>query len=119
MQANGLDIISNEEIRTDIINLYEYAYPLLYTNYDKAEWNISQTVVNPFLSKHVREFNQSSTQRRARPNNFESLKKNDEFSNILEMIITQRQTGLGSYFYTMKSIEKLIQSLDTEIKSRS
>ena len=114
LQTKGLDIISNEKLRSDIIDLYEYEYEMLRIDYDKSEWNLIQTVVNPFLSKHIRKFKENSI-RYAKPNDFENLKKNDEFMNILEMIISLRESGLHKYKTTMESIETLIREIDADI----
>ena len=118
LQATGLDIISNEEIRREIINLYEYEYPLLHIDYDKSEWNLNQNVVTPFFSKHIRRITIRAKLNQARPNDFERLKKNDEFLNILQMLISLRQDGLINYKNSMKSLEKLIQNLEAETLSR-
>ena len=116
LQLKGLDIISNENLRTDIIDLYEYEYNVLSMDYDKSEWEIMQAVVYPFVSKHVRIFKENS-KRLAKPNDFESLKENDEFLNILEMIISNRESGLINYRSIMKSIKKLIDNIDVDISS--
>jgi len=118
LQTKGLDIIVNEQLRNQIIDLYEYEYLRLSIDYDKAEWDMAQSVTNPFYAKHVRRFTEDS-KRLAKPNNFESLKQNEEFQNILEMIISYRQTGLIRYKSVMESITKLITSIDREIKSRT
>mgnify|MGYP003637538015 CR=1 FL=1 len=67
-----------------------------------------QAVVNPFLSKHIRY---------AKPNDFESLKGNNEFMNILEMISDNRKSGLLKYKTTMESIETIISKIDADISS--
>jgi hypothetical protein len=85
-------------------------------DYDKSEWEIMQAVVYPFVSKHVRIFKENS-KRRAKPNDFESLKENNEFLNILEMIISNRESGLINYRSIMKSIKKLIDNIDADISS--
>ncbi|WP_211224960.1 hypothetical protein [Psychroserpens burtonensis] len=76
---------------------------MLSIDYDKSEWDLLQAVVNPFLSKHIRGFKENS-KRYAKPNNFESLKENDEYMNILEIIIANREFDLISYKDVMNSI---------------
>jgi len=116
LQSKGIEIISNDKIRSDIIDLHEYQYMFLSNDYDKAEWNLMQAVVNPFLSKHVRNFKENS-KRYAKPNDFESLKENDEFMNILEMIISYRESGIRIFRPIMEFIKKLISKIDADISS--
>jgi len=116
LKTKGLDIISNVSLRNKIVNLYEYDFMVLSTDYDKDEWNLMQAVVTPFYSKFIRS-NQDSN-KLAIPNDFESLKHNDEFINILRMISSTRKFGLIKYKSTMISIEDLIESIENELNSR-
>jgi hypothetical protein len=116
LKTKGLDIISNVPLRNKIVNLYEYDFMVLNADYDKGEWTLFQTVVNPFYSKFIR-IDQDSN-KLAIPNDFESLKNNDEFINILRMISSNRRFGLIKYKSTMISIENLIKSIDNELNSR-
>ncbi len=118
LQTKGLDIIKNESLKKDIVNMYEVQFNILTIDYDKSEWNLSQTVVTPFFAKHIRRYTESSLSI-ARPNNFENLKHNDEFLNILSLIIRQRKKGLAFYRETMAAIDKLIVDIDTELKART
>ena len=116
LKTKGLDIISNVPLRNKIVNLYEFDFMVLSTDYDQDEWNLMQAVVTPFYSKFIRNSQYSS--RLAIPNDFESLKQNDEFINILRMINSTRKFGLIKYKSTMISIEDLIKSIDNELNSR-
>lgn len=117
LQTKGIDLISNVALRNSIVNLYEFEYLVLNTDYDRAEWNLSQSIIYPMYAKHIRKNNRN--RRLARPNDFEQLKKNDEFSNILGMIMSLRKGGLRSYMFTMGEIHQVIQGIDDELDSRS
>jgi hypothetical protein len=117
LQSKGLDLIKNETLKNDIINLHEFTYIILTEDYDQSEWNLSQTVVTPFYVKHIRSF-QSPTTHLARPNDFESLKRNDEFQNILSLLIRQRKKGLLVYKKTLTSMHTLVKDIENEINSR-
>ena len=116
LKTKGLDIISNGPLRNKIVNLYESDFMILSTDYDKDEWNLMLAVVTPFYSKFIRSSDVSN--KLAIPNDFESLKHNDEFINILRMICSTRKFGLKTYKSTMISIEDLIESIDNELNSR-
>jgi hypothetical protein len=117
LKTKGLDIISNVSLRKKIVNMYEFELTVLSTDYDKSEWNLMLTVVAPFYSKFIRIYRENSIIL-ARPNDFESLKYNNEFSNILEMLIVNRAGGLKMYKKTMVAIADLIEMIDNELKSR-
>ena len=94
--------------------MYEVAFVKLHNDYDKGEWSIIQNA-NIFLNKHIRSKNSKQS---ARPNDFENLKDQPEFSNILGKIIAQREIGLKMYKTTMIIIEGLIEDIDKELCSR-
>ncbi len=118
LEGKGLDIIKNKEIRNSIVNLYEVKLQSLFTDIDKSEWALSDNVIVPFVSKNIRRINKGSLNR-SRPNDFESLKNNQEFINIISMLIRQRKIGLMYYRDTIRSLENLIADLDIELNSRS
>ena len=117
LESKGLDLIKNETLKNEIVNIYEVKFKILMIDYDKSEWELSQNVVIPFFSKHIRRFHEKSLFL-ARPNDFESLKKNEEFLNILSMIIRQRKRGFDFYKDVMNDLHKLIDAIDKELQSR-
>ena len=78
---------------------------------------MSETVTTPFFSKHIRRLHKKSLSL-SRPNDFEELKHNKEFHNILSMIFRQRKKGQQYFGYVMIKIQSLIDDIDTEIDSR-
>ena len=114
LKTKGLDIISNLPLRNKIVNMYEFELIILINDYDKGEWSNLQAF-NPFIYKHISSRNSKQA---AAPNDFESLKINKQFSNILGKIISQREAGLFFYKEAMISIEELIKHLDKELISR-
>jgi len=118
LQTIGLDIIKNQKLKKDIVNIYDVHFTVLTQDYDKAEWNLNAAVVKAFFAKHIRRYDDTSLSV-ARPNNFESLKQNEEFLNILSMIIRQRKRGLVFYREVMNATNKLIYDIETEINLRT
>lgn len=118
LQNKGLDIIKNKNLKNNIIDFYDVKMKTLSTDFDHAEWTLNQNVINPFFSKHIRRQNHISLNS-SRPNNFEALKQNDEFLNILSMLIRQRMKGLEYYKEVVLDIEYLIEEIEIEIKSRT
>ncbi len=118
LQNKGIDIIRNKSLKNDIVDLYDVKITSLSIDIDQAEWSLSQSVITPFFSKNIRRFNDISLNS-SRPNDFEKLKYNDEFLNILSMLIRQRRKGLEHYKETMIAIKSVIKEIDIELQSRT
>ena len=101
----GVDIISDTKLRKKIVDLYEETLPRLLNDWDKWEWNVNQTIVMPFFAKHIR--GSLKDRRIATPNDFEALKKNDEFLNILAVIYRTRIYGIGLLEESLEKIEEV------------
>lgn len=118
LQNKGLDIIKNKSIKNHLIDLYDVKITSLTVDIDQAEWALNESIVMPFFSKNIRRLNKISLNS-ARPNDFELLKNNDEFINILSMLIRQRKKGLEYYKNTISAIDNLIREIDDELKQRA
>ncbi|WP_432411423.1 DUF6090 family protein [Rasiella sp. SM2506] len=114
LKTKGLDVVSNKPLRNKIVTMYEFEFVLLHNDYDKGEWGIVDNA-NIFLIKHIRSKNSEQS---ARPNDFENLKDQVEFSNIVGKIIAQREVGLRMYKTTIIAIVALIEHIDIELMAR-
>lgn len=118
IQEKGFDIIRNKELKIDIQNMFDVKLNRLLIDVDKVEWTMSGSTVNPFFTKHIRVINDGSLNKAA-PNDFESLKDNDEFLNILNQLIRERTKSILYYRQAMLAIEQLIEQIDDELKLRT
>ena len=118
LQSKGLDLIKNDMLKNDIIKLYEVHLKKLTEDYEYGEKQLQSIVVEPFMIKKVKRLHNQSL-RLARPNDFESLKKDVEFTNILSHIIRQRKRGIEIYKDVMSEIKILIDEIDTEVNLRN
>ncbi len=103
LQNKGLDLIKNKALKEKIVRMYEVESISLLVDVDNAEWSLNDNIVLPFYSKHISRLDDSSLFI-ARTNDFESLKKNIEFKNILSLLIRERRKGVDYYSQTMLSI---------------
>jgi hypothetical protein len=117
LKTKGLDVISNSSLRNKIVNMNEYEFTRLITDYDKAEWILYQEVVLPFYLKHLRIYRENSNTL-AKPTDFEFLKDSDELSNLLELLLNERESGLIMYNKIMLDIKDLIKFIDDELINR-
>jgi len=116
--SKGIDIIQNKALKEKITNFYEVEAISLLIDVDKAEWSLNDNVVSPFFSKHIRRIDTTSLNI-ARPIDFESLKHNDEFINILGLLIRERQKNIKYQKNSMLSIQSLIELINAELYTRS
>jgi hypothetical protein len=115
LKSKGIDIIKNRDLRNAISNLYDGNLSYVKEDYDRTEWLYLETSIIPFYSKNILRIDDQSNMN-ARPNNFETLKDDQEFKNILSTIIRMRKQGLGYYRTTMVEIEGVIALIDQELK---
>ncbi len=117
LQNKGLDLIKNEELKNNLIKLYEVDLQRLIEDYTAGENQLGNVVVEPYIVKKVKRLHNQSL-RLARPSDFESLKKDVEFTNILSHIIRQRKRGIEVYKDAMSKMKISIDYIDKELKKR-
>ncbi|WP_188466009.1 DUF6090 family protein [Bizionia arctica] len=113
LKTKGLDIIQNDSIKNGITYIYESAFAWLVDDFDRLEWARAENVTIPFSEKHIRYNIENNL---ARPNDFEALKTNDEFINILNNNMYFRKNGIEACKRINKEIEEVIQMIDKELK---
>lgn len=117
LQTKGLDLIKNVDLKFKIVRMYDVESISLLVDVDKAEWSINENVVLPFFSKYINTLDTNSLNL-SRPIDFENLKHNHEFTNILNMLIRSRRKSMIYYRATMVSIKELITAIETELRKR-
>ena len=112
IKNKDLKIISNPDIRQKLVKFHEFTYVLISEDYNKMEWNFSQTITLPVLLKniHINIETGNST-----PDDFEALKKERVFHNYLNQLIVLREGGLKLFETALKDIEILSDAITKEI----
>jgi hypothetical protein len=118
LKSKGLDIISNGDLRTKLISLYDSQYDLFLQAEAEELAEVQYGMRHILSGRFESAFNYDGTfAGKMVPLDFESLKKDQEY---LYFIKTQqnRTRSYQNYFYeTLKnSVESMIRDLDTEIK---
>ena len=92
IKNTDINIISNDTLRKEIIDLHEQAFMSMKEDWDRWEWDINQSIVMPFFKDHI----QGSMVDRyiATPNDYETLKTNEQFSNLLAVLFRTRIWGI-------------------------
>ena len=87
----------------------------LMKDWDKSEWRDSESVVRPYYAKHFAENLDEVT---AKPNNYDDLINDPEFTNLLRLVIVMRKWGNQSCESIIESMGTLIRSIENELIQR-
>ncbi|MDI1324037.1 MAG: hypothetical protein PSV36_14895 [Algoriphagus sp.] len=117
LKSKGLDLISNADLRTKLISLYDSQYDLFLQAETEELAEVQYGMRHILPGRFESAFNYDGTfEGKMVPLDFESLKKDQEY---LYFIKTQknRTRSYQSYFYEnlRKSVESVILDLDLEI----
>ena len=116
LKTKGIDLVQNDSLKKMIINIYDSEFAYLIGDWDKWEWNTNQTISMPFYVKH---FEIDSMNRRiAKPNDFEALKANKEFTNMNSLLLFLRSKGVREGKRIGLKVDTLITAIDKELKNR-
>lgn len=121
LKSKGLDLISNADLRTKLISLYDSQYDLFLQAESEELAEVQYGMRHILPGRFESAFNYDGTfEGKMVPLDFESLKKDQEY---LYFIKTQknRTRSYQSYFYEnlRKSVESMINDLDLEIAKQS
>jgi len=111
LKSKGLDIIENDGLKNHITKVYEEDF-LIVTDELRAEWEMFQSIVLPFVVKHILYINEQEAQ----PNDFEALKNNKEFKNIMGIKMSIRKNSIYMTETTKVTVDNLIMVLDEELE---
>ena len=116
IKTKGIDIISNDSLKRHIAEVYNLQIQSLMEDMVKWEWSFSQNTTQRMMVGNVRR--RIDSVYLARPNDYERLKKDDEFRNFLSILIVVRNDNIDYTKWAREAIEDLIIHIDTELKSR-
>jgi hypothetical protein len=122
LKSKGLETISNEELRFEIINLYEKWHPILQRNDNilsedilHIKRNFNQTHFDKFqLFEVIPEgfrYNGEMI-----PNNFNQLKNNAEYKYILKSLLASHSSVVSLYKLIKTKAENVIDKSSVEIQ---
>lgn len=113
LKNKGSEYVHNEKLRESIIQIFEQEMNTYVNDYDRAEWETSQSVVRPIFIKYFRTI--SYDPRLAEPNDYERLRSNDEFENMLTYLMYLRHYGIRQGEQLLLKMEALISEISQEL----
>ena len=116
LKNDGLSFISNDDLKFEIINIYDKELKYIQNIFANQFENYLSGVINPFFSDNF-EFVSNEKYMSAEPNNYQDLLSNNKTTNIISMVNTMRSYAISNYSNTQKKINEIIIKLDKEIKT--
>lgn len=114
IKNKDLKIISNSVVRQKLVKFHEFTYVLISEDYNKMEWNFSQTITLPVLLKNIH-INVDSG--RSIPDDFEALKKDRVFHNYINQLIVLREGGLRLFETALLEIDELKEEITKDLNN--
>ncbi len=115
IKTKGIDIIRNDSLKRHINTVYSLNIKSLTEDIFPWEWSFSQNTTQRIMVSNIRRDNKTDL---AKPNDFEKLKKDEEFRNFLSILIAVRLSNIDYSERALESIKVLIAHIDEELKSR-
>ncbi|MDT0557844.1 DUF6090 family protein [Ichthyenterobacterium sp. W332] len=111
LKSQGLDIISNKDLRLNLVKLYEEDYWLLKDQETKVA-NAFTNATLPFTRKHFKLLNGPTY----KPNDYDNILQNAEFLNILYESNYLAQLYFRQCVRVSEATSKVIEKIDEELK---
>lgn len=116
LKTRGVELISNDTVKRNIIAVYEKVIYRITDGLEKFESGNSTAVVLPYFSKHFEMY--STSPAKVRANDYERIKKDPEYRNILQLLIGIRSFGVNLSTASAQGLETVVQLLNKEIEKQ-
>jgi hypothetical protein len=122
LKSKGIDLISNADLRDQIIGVYDSGYTFFLKNeaitLDEAERGLKHIFPTRFHESYVYDLNKDNYEPRLTPIDYEALKGDQEFKYFLKTY-KNRLNVLLNFHYNLRliiSVQELLDSLGQEIE---
>ena len=116
LKNDGLSFISNDDLKFEIINIYDKELKYIQNIFANQFENYLSGVMNPFFSESF-EFGSNEKNIIVEPNNYQDLLNNKKTTNIISMVNTMRSFAISNYSDTQKKINEILIKLEKEIET--
>lgn len=113
LKSTGLELIKQDNLRQEIINLFEIEYPLLMQETRRLEDQLWSTVVMPLYQKHFFFKNNSWI-----PNNYDEWLKDQEFFNMLSFRLALREQSTNFKTISATKTKNVVDLIERELINR-
>jgi len=114
LKSIGFDLISSDSLRRQITTLYSKEYPLIKHSTGIWDSNIQINLFYPQFTENIR----TNSNGNGQPVNFELLKDNHQFKEMLKLNIRVKIYSINVKEKTMVSILSLQKSIERELNKK-
>jgi len=122
LKSKGIDLITNDSLRNRISFIFENEFSILKSENEVWSNNLQQNISYPYHVKHFRRYyageDKANETEMARPFDYKSLLKDEEFKSINSEIISNRKWNINSLQRLLGEVQDLITQIDSELKGR-
>ena len=111
LESKGIDLISNDQLKKQILDLYNIEYPTLEYEYENYHKNI-----HDYGRPIARSLFIAGNNETLKPIDYESLYANVEFINVLKLIISNDNTIDQMLRDLIEKCQKIENAIDFELK---
>lgn len=119
LKQNGFNIVSNNELRKEISSVVDVDLKFVKENSERWAEHMESNISKPFHVKNFRKYFPEESNpvgdEYAKPINYEALKKNEHFKNIIAEIISTRMWNNASLNSTLESLNNIIIMINKEL----
>ena len=116
LESKGLDLISNKQLKKDILNLYNIDYPTLVYEYENFHKNIHDYGRPLARSLFITGGNNSEQLPGLKPVDYQSLRSNLLLINTLKIIISNDRRIEEMLIDLIKECQEIENAIDVELK---
>ena len=107
----GIDIISNDSLKNQIINLHEKNFKTFIGDVEREEWINTETNSRPTLMKYF----YYKDRKNVVPKDFNALVNDRDFLSVVNFTIDLRKRSLRATEYNINEIQFVIDKITTEL----
>ncbi len=120
LKSRGSEIIQNDSLKQQIVELYEAAFVYLSKDWDQSMWVDRESIIRPYYAKHfAEELDENVNKIFAKPNDYEDILNDSDFTNILRLSITSLDSGNLACNGINEYIKNVMDAIDKELDSRN
>lgn len=129
LQTKGLDLVSDDELRRAITDLYQFGYPYIqaketdlehFHNFEVGPVRRKYQSSQPFPREHMPDDivngESISILRLSKMRNFDAFKRDEDFLSIVKACHAEGESYLFSHRYSLREINNLIEKLDAALE---
>jgi len=118
IKSQGLDLITNDDLKRQITGLYENSFLYLLEDQLNVEWSLYDNLTQPTINRYIRYRDTGDlTNLQVYPVDFEAMKADPRFVNYISQLILVRAGGIQWYEGTIREIDHVIRGIDSELEN--